>query len=87
LRRKIEWVEKIEKGVKLMVEVTFPGKGQVRWKFERSDEDGPDPDRRPSDDDWDALEDKLEGLYNRRRAPFETLELVRRLKGEQRGVE
>lgn len=84
MRRKIEWVEKIERGVKLMVTVTFPGKGQVKWVFERTDEDGPDPERRPSDDDWDALEEKLEGLYNRRRAPFETLALVRRRKNEAR---
>ncbi|MEN8148902.1 MAG: hypothetical protein ABFS86_03710 [Planctomycetota bacterium] len=82
MRRKIEWTEKIERGVKLMVRVTFPGKGQVQWRFKRSDEDAPDPDRRPTAEDWDALEEKLEGLYNRRRAPFETLELVRRRKNE-----
>ena len=84
LRRKIEWVEKIEKGVKLMVRVTFPGKGQVQWRFKRTDEERPDPERQPSAEDWDALEEKLEGLYNRRRAPFETLELVRRRKSEGR---
>jgi len=84
LRRKIEWTEKIDGGVKLKVRVTFPGRGQVQWQFVRSDEDGPDPDCRPSADDWEALEEKLEGLYNRRRAPFETLELVRRLKREGR---
>jgi len=84
LRRKIEWTEKIDGGVKLDVRVTFPGRGQVQWRFKRSDEDGPDPDCRPSAEDWDALEEKLEGLYNRRRAPFETLELVRRLKREGR---
>jgi len=82
VRRKIEWVEKIEGGVKLDVRVTFPGPRQVRWRFKRSDEDGPDPDRRPSAEDWAALEEKLEGLYNRRRAPYETLELVRRLRRE-----
>ena len=44
------------------------GKGLVQWRFKRSDEDGPDPERRPTAEDWDALEEKVEGLYNRRRA-------------------
>jgi len=84
VRRRIEWTERVERGVKLTVRVTFPGKGQVEWRFTRSDEDGPDPDRRPSAEDWEALEEKVEGLYNRRRAPFETLELVRRRRNESR---
>lgn len=84
MRGKIEWTERIEGGVKLTVRVTFPGRGQVRWHFTRSDEDGPDLDRRPSEEDWEALEEKLTGLYNRRRAPYETLELVRRRKSEGR---
>ena len=83
MRRKIEWVEKIDGGVKRTVRITFPGRGQVKWQFKRSDEEGWDYDSQPSLDDWDALEEKLEGLYNRRRAPYETLELVRKLKSKE----
>ena len=80
MRRKIEWVEKLDGGVKRTVRASFPGKGQVRWEFARSDQEGWDPDATPSLDDWDTLEEKLAGLYNRRRVPYETLELVRRRK-------
>jgi hypothetical protein len=84
LRRRVEWTEKVERGFQLTVRVTFPGKGLVQWRFKRSDEDGPDRERQPTAEDWDALEEKVEGLYNRRRAQFETLEPVRRRKNESR---
>ena len=80
MKRKIEWVEKTDGGIKRKVRISFPGKGEVKWLFKRSDEERWDGDSLPTVDDWDALEKKLEGLYNRRRAPFEILELVRRLK-------
>jgi len=83
VRRKIEWVERIDGGVKRTVRITFPGRGLVKWQFKRSDAKGWDYDSPPSADDWDALEEKLEGLYNRRRAPYETLELVRKLKSKE----
>jgi hypothetical protein len=82
VKKNIEWYVRIDGGVKRTVRVSFPGKSLVKWQFKRSDQDGWDYDSPPTLDDWEILEDKLEGHYNRRRAKFETLELVRRLRIE-----
>lgn len=79
MKRHIEWVEKLDGGVKRKVRISFPGRGQVKWQFKRSDEDAWDYDSPPTLDDWEALEEKLSGGYNRRRVPFEMLDLVRKL--------
>ena len=81
MKRTIEWTERIDAGLKRVVRISFPGKGKVKWRFKRSDEEVWDYDSPPTLDDWETLEEKLAGLYNRRRAPYETLELVRRLRG------
>jgi len=78
----IEWVEKNEGGVKRKIRITFLGKGKMKWQTKRSDEEMWDYDTPPSSDDWHALEEKVEALYNRRRTPFKHLELVRHLKKE-----
>ena len=83
MKKNIEWYVRIDGGVKRTVRVSFPGKSLVKWQFKRSDGEGWDYDSPPSSYDWDALEEKLEGLYNRRRAPYETLELVRKLKSTE----
>ena len=82
MKRDIEWIEKLEGGVKRKVRITFPGKGKVKWQFKSSDKQRWDYDSPPTLDDWDTLEDRLEAGYNRRRVPYETLELVRRLRRE-----
>jgi len=76
----IEWVEKLEGGVKRKIRITFLGKGKMKWQTKRSDEDFWDYDTPPTSDDWDTLEEKVEAFYNRRRTPFKNLELVRKLK-------
>jgi hypothetical protein len=78
----IEWVDKLEGGIKRKVRIKFPGHGKIKWQFKRSDEEMWDYDTPPTSDDWKALEEKMEALYNRRRAPFKNLELVRSLKKE-----
>jgi len=78
----IEWVEKLEDGAKRKIRITFLGKGKMKWQTKRSDEEFWDYDTPPTADDWNALEHKVEGLYNRRRTPFKNLELVRHLKKE-----
>jgi carbonic anhydrase len=76
----IEWVEKLDGGVKRKIRITFLGKGKMKWQTKRSDEDMWDYDTPPSPDDWEALEEKVNALYNRRRTPFKNLELVRQLR-------
>jgi hypothetical protein len=87
VKRNVEWVEKLEDRVKREVRVSFPGKRQVKWQFKRSDEERWDYDTPPTLDEWDILEERLSGMYNRRRASFETLELVRRLRREAADAE
>jgi retron-type reverse transcriptase len=76
----IEWVEKLEQGVKRKIRITFLGHNKIKWQFKRSDEDFWDYDTPPTSTDWNTLEEKMNGLYNRRRTPFKNLELVRLLK-------
>ena len=80
MKADIEWVEKLEGGVKRKIRITFLGKGKMKWQTKRSDEDFWDYDTPPTSDDWDTLEEKVEAFYNRRRTPFKNLELVRKLK-------
>lgn len=80
MKADLEWVEKIEGGVKRKVRITFLGKGNMKWQSKRSDEDMWDYDTPPTADDWNHLEEKMESLYNRKRASFKNLELVRKLR-------
>ena len=82
MKRDVEWIEKLEGGIKRKVRIKFPGHGKIKWQFKRSDEDFWDYDTPPTSADWDALEKKVAALYNRRRTPFKHLELVRLLKKE-----
>jgi hypothetical protein len=78
----IEWVEKLDGGVKRKIRITFLGHGKIKWQFKRSDEDYWDYDTPPTAEDWETLEDKAKALYNRRRTPFKNLELIRQLKND-----
>lgn len=80
MRADIEWVERLEDGIKRKVRITFLGKGKMKWQTKRSDEEMWDYDTPPSPEDWNALEEKVESLYNRRRESFKNLELVRHLR-------
>ena len=80
MKRDIEWVEKLEGGIKRKVRVRFPGHGQIKWQFKRSDEELWDYDSVPSDEDWSFLEEKIDALYNRRRTPYKNLQLVQQLR-------
>ena len=72
MKADIEWVEKIEDGVKRKVRITFLGHGKIKWQFKRSDEEMWDYKTPPTSDDWNFLEKKMEALYNRRRESFKT---------------
>ncbi len=85
MKRDIEWVEKLEGGIKRKVRVRFPGHGKITWQFKRSDEDLWDYDSSPSADDWSHLEDKIDALYHRRRAPYKDLQLVQQLRQKAAG--
>jgi len=82
MKRDIEWVEKQEDGIKRKVRVRFPGHGKIKWQFKRTDQDQWAYDALPSSNDWAVLEEKIDALYQRRRAPYKDLELVRKLKSE-----
>lgn len=80
MKADIEWVEKLDDGMKRKIRITFLGKGRMKWQTKQSNEDFWDYDTPPSPDDWNHLEEKMEALYNRRRESFKNLELVRKLK-------
>ncbi len=80
MKADIEWVERLADGVKRKIRITFLGKGKMKWQTKRSDEEMWDYDTPPTSEDWDALEAKMEALYNRRRESFKNVELVRKLR-------
>lgn len=82
MKRNIEWKEKLDDGVKRTIRITFLGQGKVKWQFKRSDEELWDYDTPASSEDWKTLEEKMDALYNRRRAAFRDLELVRAMRKE-----
>ena len=82
MKRDIEWTERLEDRVKRTVRVRFPGQGQVKWQFKRSDEESWDYDSPPTAEDWATLEQKVDNLYQRRRAALRDCELVKRLRAE-----
>lgn len=80
MKRDIEWIDKLEDGVKRTVRINFPGQGKIKWQFKRSDEEKWDYDTPATAEDWEALEKKMDALYHRRRAAFRDLELVKRMR-------
>lgn len=80
MRADIEWVERLDDGVKRKIRITFPGQGKMKWQSKRSDEERWDYDTPMTADDWENLETKVASLYNRKRASFKNLELVRALR-------
>ena len=76
MKRDIEWTERLDDGVKRTVRIAFHA-GKIKWQFKRSDEEMWDYDTPASAEDWAALDDKIEALYQRRRASYKDVELVR----------
>ncbi len=77
MKRDIEWIEKLDDGVKRTVRIAVSMNKGIKWQFKRSDEERWDYDTPASPEDWAALDEKVAALYNRRRATHEELEMVR----------
>ena len=82
MKRDIEWKERLDDGVKRIVRVKFPGGGQIKWQFKRSDEERWDYDTPATAEDWEILEEKVDKLYQRNRCALRDRELVKKLKAE-----
>ncbi len=80
MKRDIEWKERLEDGIRLIVRVKFPGQGKVKWQFKRAGEDEWDYDTPATPEQWAELEEKVNKLYHRRRAALRDWELVKKLK-------
>lgn len=77
MKRDIEWIVKLEDGVKRTVRIAISMNKGIKWQFKRSDKLLWDYDTPASPEDWAQLEEKVAALYNRRRATHEELEMVR----------
>ena len=80
MKADIEWVQKLEGGVKRKIRITFHGHNNMKWQTKRSDEEMWDYDTPPTPEDWETLEEKVDQLYHRRRLPYKHLELVKALR-------
>lgn len=82
MKADIEWVEKLDGGVKRKIRITFTGKTLMKWQTKRSDEESWDYDTPPTSEDWDHIIEKIDILYHRRRQPYHRWELVKKLRKE-----
>lgn len=87
MKRDIEWKEKTEEGGKRIVRVKFPGRGVVKWQFKCTGDEEWDYDTPPSPEDWAALQEKVEAMYNRRRCAYKDVELVRKMRWDHFNAE
>ena len=76
MKRDYEWVEKLEDGTRRTVRVSFPGGGKIVWMGRRDGDEGWNRNMTPTTEDWDIVEKKIRGRYNRRRASIKDVELV-----------
>jgi len=58
MKHKVKWTERGEDGVKREVRVEIT-RGGLKWQFKRADEDRWDYDSKPTEDEWNTLEEIL----------------------------
>ena len=58
MKHKVKWTKRGEDGVKREVRVEIT-RGGLKWQFKRADEDRWDYDTRPTEEEWDTLEEIL----------------------------
>ena len=58
MKHKVKWTKRCEDGIKREVRVEIT-RGGLKWQFKRADEDRWDYDSRPTEEEWDALEEIL----------------------------
>ena len=66
----------MEGGTKRTVRVSFPGGAKIVWMCRCADDERWNRNMTPTAEDWDVLEKKVRGRYNRRRAGMPDVELV-----------
>ncbi len=81
MNRKICWTDKID-GVKREIRVEIIAK-QVKWQFKRKDEGSWDYDRRPTAEEWDALEDRVTKRVQRGKRGHDAVDMIKRLRDKQ----
>lgn len=74
----ISWWTRDDEGIKREVRA-YVSRGNIKWQFKRSDQDGWDYDSKPLTEDWDALEEKLVRSAGRGRA-MGRLEAVQKIR-------
>ncbi|MBU4201121.1 MAG: hypothetical protein KKG09_09765 [Verrucomicrobia bacterium] len=84
MRRQLCWKERLADGAKREVRVTVLRRS-LKWQFKLLTEEKWDYDRQPFPADWDNLLERMEARYQRRSAPYDYVELVRRLRNEALG--
>jgi hypothetical protein len=58
MKHKVKWTKRCEDGVKREVRVEIT-RGGLKWQFKRADEDRWDYDSRPTEEEWNTLEEIL----------------------------
>ena len=65
----------MEDGTRRTVRVSFPG-GKIVWMCRNADDERWNRNMTPTAEEWDVVEKKVRGRYNRRRAGYKDVELV-----------
>ncbi|MBP5638241.1 MAG: hypothetical protein J6X55_02090 [Victivallales bacterium] len=80
MRRPISWTEKTSEGKK-ETRVTING-DNVKWQFLQPNSEKWDYDSKPTEEDWQILEEKITNLMQRGHFLASELELVKRRGGK-----
>ena len=75
MKHDYEWVERLEDGTRRSVRVSCPG-GNIVWMCRNAKGERWNRNMKPTAEDWDVVEKKVRGRYNRRRAGKQDVELV-----------
>lgn len=75
MKHDYEWVEKLEDRTRRIVRVSFSGDNIV-WMCRNEDSEWWKRNMKPTSEQWDFLEKKVRGRYNRRRAGMKDIERV-----------
>ena len=68
----------MDDGIKRDIRVAVQSNGKIKWQIKRSDMEQWDYDPDLPIEDWDALLERAEARYCRRRMPLEDLEIIRK---------
>ena len=77
MRRQINWKEKTDDGLTRKVRVSVSAR-RIKWQFQLQGEERWDYDSPPTEEDWLALEERMQNRWQRGQCSQAEMDLVKR---------